>query len=95
MTSSLIAARYIFPGFAFQPIAFVFPFTYLTRNAIFPMFIAWGVKSILLKLGGVELYKRAQPLFLGFAVGYVLGVAISFVVDWIFFPGAGHGIHSW
>ena len=87
--SVLVMLRYRFPGFAFHPIGMVFPFTYLTRFAIFSMFLAWFTKAILLRLGGVELYKKTQPLFLGLAVGYSLGVAFSFVVDWIYFPGAG------
>ena len=91
----IVILRYRFPGFAFHPIGMVFPFTYLTRNAIFSMFLAWFVKAILLRLGGVDLYRRTQPLFLGMAVGYAFGVAYAFVVDWIFFPGAGHGIHAW
>ncbi len=93
--AGLIFLRYRFPGFAFHPIGMVFPFTYLTRFAVFSMSIAWLVKFILLRLGGVELYRKTRPLFLGLAAGYALGVAYSFVVDWIYFPGAGHGIHSW
>ena len=84
----IVILRYQFPGFAFHPIGMVFPFTYLTRNAIFSMFLAWFIKAVLLRLGGVELYRKTQPLFLGLAVGYALGVAYSFVVDWMLFPGA-------
>jgi hypothetical protein len=93
--SALIFLRYRFPGFALHPIGMVFPFTYLTRFAVFSMGIAWLVKFVLLRLGGVELYRKTQPLFLGLAVGYALGVAYGFVVDWTYFPGAGHGFHSW
>ena len=93
--SALMAVRYRFPGFPVHPIGFVFPFTYLTRFAAMSFFVAWFSKVILLKLGGVSLYRRAQPLFLGLAVGYSLGVAVGFGVDWIWFMGAGHGFHSW
>jgi len=93
--SALVLLRYRFPGFPFHPIGFVFPFTYLTRFAVFSFFLAWAAKSLILGIGGVSLYKRTQPFFLGLAVGYALGVGVSFIVDWIFFPGAGHGIHSW
>jgi len=91
----LVFLRYHFPGFPFHPIGFVFPFTYLTRFAILSFFIAWAAKSLILGIGGVRLYRRTQPLFLGLAVGYAFGVAVSYLVDWVYFPGSGHGIHSW
>jgi hypothetical protein len=93
--SVLMTVRYIFPAFPIHPIGFVFPFTYLTRFAATSFFVAWVAKVVILKLGGVSLYRRAQPFFLGLAVGYAFGVALGFVVDWIWFPGAGHGFHSW
>ena len=93
--SGLILIRYRFPLFAFHPLGFVFPFTYLTRFAVFSMSLTWLTKAVLLRLGGQELYRKTQPLFLGLAVGYAFGVALSFLVDWAFFPGSGHTIHSW
>ena len=93
--SGLIVIRYRFPLFPFHPLGFAFPYTYLTRFAVFSMFLAWATKGVLLRVGGQELYARTRPLFLGFAVGYAFGVALSFLVDWAFFSGAGHTIHSW
>ncbi len=91
----LMAVRYRFPAFPVHPIGFVFPMTYLTRFALMSFFVAWASKSLILGIGGVSLYKRTQPLFLGLAAGYSVGVAVGFFVDWMWFPGAGHGFHSW
>ncbi len=93
--ATLIALRYRFPGMPIHPIGFVFPFTYLTRFSATSFFVAWLAKVVILKLGGVSLYRRAQPFFLGLAVGYAFGVAFAFAVDWVWFSGAGHGIHAW
>jgi hypothetical protein len=62
---------------------------------IFSLFLAWACKAIILRLGGVQLYRKSQPFFVGLLVGYALGVSLSSVVDMIWFNGQGHGIHSW
>ena len=46
-------------------------------------------------VGGVTLYTKTRPFFVGLATGYALGVAITFLVDWIWFFGQGHQVHSW
>ena len=60
-----------------------------------PFFIAWAVKVIVLKFGGVLLYRKSLPLFMGLMVGYVLGVSLCSVVDMLFFPQQGHVVHTW
>ncbi|MDP6037585.1 MAG: hypothetical protein QGG64_03475, partial [Candidatus Latescibacteria bacterium] len=60
-----------------------------------PFFIAWAVKSTVLKVGGVQLYRKTLPLFLGLMVGYVAGVSMCSVVDIVFFPQNGHVVHTW
>jgi uncharacterized protein DUF6784 len=62
---------------------------------VFAIFLAWAIKSLLLHLGGVERYEKAKPFFMGIIGGYALGVALSFLIDFIFFPGTGHQIHNW
>jgi hypothetical protein len=48
------------------------------------------VQFFLLRIGGVKLYKKTQPLFLGILVGYVVGVALAYSVDSIYFPDQPH-----
>ena len=59
------------------------------------VFVAWATKLIVLQLGGASLYNRSRPFFLGILVGYAAGVALSFAVDAIWFPGAGHCLHAY
>ena len=47
------------------------------------------------RLGGVERYEAARPFFMGMIGGYAFGVVLSFLIDWIWFPGSGHQIRGW
>lgn len=48
----------------------------------------WG------RVGGVRLYRRAAPFFLGLVLGCFTGIALSQVVDAIWFTGRGHFIYN-
>ena len=60
------------------------------RGAIFPIFLAWFIQAVLLRIGGGKLYRDAQPFFIGILIGYVLGQGLSFLVDSLWFPDAPH-----
>ncbi len=85
--------QYRFPGWPLHPLGF--PIGGCTKNLFFPVFLAWAIKKSLIHLGGIEAYERARPMFLGMIGGYALGVVLSFLVDWMWFPGTGHQIHNW
>ena len=57
-------------------------------------FVAWAIKTVLLRVGGVTLYRRAAPVFLGLTIGCFTGIALSQVVDAMWFPGLGHFIYN-
>jgi hypothetical protein len=63
--------------------------------AMFSVFMAWFIKSIMFRIGGVSLYKKTQPFFIGILFAFSIGVGISFLVDVIWFPRQGHLIDSW
>jgi hypothetical protein len=96
LCSALIYLRYRFPWWPLHPIGFTVASTsWALRVSVFSIFLAWLVKLVVLKVGGNRLYTRTRPFFLGMLVGYVTGVALSFVVDAIWFPGEGHMVHHW
>ncbi len=78
-----------------HPVGFAMSAMINTEHLALPMFIAWSIKSILLSVGGVQLYRRAAPFFMGIIVGYVIGVTLCSVVDMMWFPGQGHLVHDW
>ena len=95
ITFSLVSiARYRLTWWPLAPIGMVVPPTHAVHS-IFSVFCTCAIKSIILRIGGVDLYRRMRPLFLGLLVGHALGVLLSFVIDQIYFPGQGHHTHSW
>ena len=92
-TAVLFWLRYQFPGFPIHPIGFTISAAAPLQNTGLTIFIIWALKSLILRIGGLERYRATAPLFLGLMVGYLVGTALGIVVDIIWFPGQGHEIH--
>jgi len=82
------------PWWPIHPIGLAINGTYFTQKTSVAIFLAWLVKIVLLKVGGVNLYRRSRPFFIGILVGYGLAVILSTVIDYLFFFQNGHYIHS-
>ena len=89
----MIVARSFLSWWPISPIGFVVAAGGPVRHAFFPVFLAWLVKIILIRVGGMRLYRDAQPLIIGIIVGYVLGASIAIMADLLYFPGAVHELH--
>ena len=92
--AALYLLRSRFPWWPLHPIGLAVNCTYFTQKTFIAIFLIWAVKLVILKVGGVSLYRRSQPFFLGILVGYGLGVLVSILVDYLFFFGQGHYVHS-
>ena len=90
---TLLRSRLLWWGL--HPIGYATSAMINTNFLAVPFFIAWAVKTTVLKVGGVQLYRKILPLFLGMMVGYVAGVSLCSVVDMVFFPQNGHVVHTW
>jgi hypothetical protein len=88
--------RYRFLWWPIHPVGFTAGgLNWPIRASAFSLFLAWSCKLAILKIGGIRAYERARPFFLGTLLGYITGVAASFVIDVIWFPGQGHTLHHW
>ena len=80
-----------FSWWPFNPVAIAFP----TRRYGFSLLVVWATKALIMRFGGVVLYRKSLPFWYGLMIGYLLGVGISTGVDAIWFPDAGHIVHGW
>ena len=86
----LFYLRFLFPGFPLHPLGFTIAASAITQNIVVSVFIIWAIKSVLMRIGGLERYRQTAPLFLGLMVGYIAGVSLGVFVDILFFHGNGH-----
>jgi hypothetical protein len=68
LTVGMLAARAAFLRFPLNPIGYAIA-AFLGYRAWAAFLLAWVIKVMVLKMGGVQLYKRLVPAFLGFALG--------------------------
>ncbi len=69
-TSFLWWLRTRFPFWPFHPAGYLVAGEKSTMGRLwFSIFLSWGIKTGLLKVGGIRLYRKAFPLFLGLILG--------------------------
>ena len=90
---ALLRAR--FHWFSLHPMGLAFQYTFGTWLYWFSLFLVWCIKLVLLHFGGVRAYQAGKPFFYGLAIGYVLGVGLSGLVDLAWFPADAHHVHGW
>ena len=87
--------RYRFSWWPLHPIGMpVGVCSYPMTIIVFSIFVSWLAKWAIMRSGGISLYQRAQPFFIGLILGYFFGIGCSFLVDLIFFPGNGHSLYG-
>lgn len=68
---SLLRGRY--PWWPLHPAGFVLAHAGLSMWYVwFPMLMGWAVKAVILRVGGVKLFRRCVPFFIGLVIGDVL-----------------------
>lgn len=91
MTTALIILRYTFLRFPIHPVGFILAQTYAGRWMMGGVFFAWLIKALVLKYGGVKVFRKLVPLFVGLAVGEVATVGLWFLIV-RFIPGESYAL---
>lgn len=78
MLLSYMRMRYVW--WPFHPVGYCMSTTYLSYNTWMPFLIAWLAKICIIKAGGMKLYRKLIPLFLGFIAGDFLGGGLTTLV---------------
>jgi len=94
ITAVLTYLKYRFVHLPLHPVALMLQGTYMARKTVFSVFVTWMYKATVLKFGGVQLYRKGQPFFIGLLIGYAFGTFLACVVDGVFFFGQGHLVHG-
>ncbi len=76
ITLVLAWGRATFTGFPLHPLGFAMCATWGVIILWFSMLVAWLIKVPLLRYGGIPMYRRARPFFLGMIFGEFFSAAV-------------------
>ena len=79
----LSIAKIKIPGFPLNPVAYAMMSTYSTHFLWSSAFISWACKVLILKYGGLKVFTKALPFFLGLIIGDCLAGAFWCIVSMI------------
>jgi hypothetical protein len=79
MTVFLTVMRTGFVWWPLHPLGYALSGSWSTVQFWFPCLIAWALKSVSMRYGGLSFYRKARPFFLGLVVGE-FGMAVLFVL---------------
>jgi len=92
-TVLLTYLRHRFTWWRLHPIGFSIASVGQVQWTVLSLFVAWMVKTLIIRIGGLALFERAKPLFVGMVVGHFMGAGFSFLIDAIWFEGQGHSLY--
>ncbi len=89
----LQAMRMRFLWFPFHPLGFAFSTLYMTKNLWFSIFIAWLIKTMLLRYGGAKVHEKGKNFFVGLIVGQFVLNGVVLIIDC--FTGRSGNVLFW
>jgi len=88
--SVLSLCSYRFYWWPLHPLGLTIATLWNLRHIATSVFIAWALKGVIMRIGGITAYRRAKPFFIGLIVGFFIGVGVSYGIDAVWFYGKGH-----
>jgi hypothetical protein len=76
-TAAMVWARSVLTWFPFHPLGYAIAPTWTMHVFWFPAFAAWMVKSLMVRFGGIDIYRKFAPFMLGLIIGE-FGMAVFF-----------------
>jgi len=92
VTALLMVLKVRFAFWPLHPVAFPLAIDYQIETMLPALIIAWLTKMLLLRYGGLRMYRRSLPLFLGFIIGNAVMMLVVALVCFAFhipLPGWG------
>ena len=78
----LMLLRTRFVWWPLHPVALPLSTIWFTDTFFFSVFLAWGIKAVVLKFGGANLYRTTRPFFMGIIIGEVVCSGVWIIVDY-------------
>jgi len=79
----LMICRYRFPWWPIHPAGLAIGLTHPTFHVWFSIFVAWLIKVLVLKFGGISLYRSTRPFFLGMILGAFTTAGLWLLIDFL------------
>jgi|GEM_PF-2412731 hypothetical protein len=83
ITGVLWKATYSVVGFPFHPLGFALAMSHGVEFTWLAFFTVWIGKALILRWGGLRLYRQGIPLFLGITLGGLIATPFWGLVAWI------------
>jgi len=77
----LMLARWYYVWWPLHPLGYPIGPIVIMDHLWFNMFLAWLIKVVVLRYGGVALYRRTRPFFMGMIVGHIVPGGIFLFID--------------
>jgi len=84
ITSVLATLNRYFLWWPFHPLGYILGGEWMLRYYWFSIFLAWMIKWVILKFGGMEAHRKAVPLFIGVTVGDAMMLALWSIYGTVF-----------
>ena len=91
---TLTGLRYRFSRWPLNPIGMPVSSTWTSRVFFTSFFLGWLARATVNRVGGIGLYLRSRPFFVGVILGGFTAMGISAVMDQVWFPGEGHRLYG-
>jgi len=90
----LTLVRYWVPAWPLHPIGLAMQGNFGVCKTTFSVFIVWAIKAVVMRFGGIQLYEKGKPFFIGLLSAQAVSTGLMFVIDCIWFPFNGHNVHN-
>ncbi len=81
LTFLMMFARARLSWFPFHPAGLLMSLTWPGEALWSSIFIGWALKTLIMRFGGPDTYRKATPFFLGLALGDVISIFLWLIVD--------------
>lgn len=77
----MIHAHARYAGWRLSPLGFLFGSTWTMGHLWFSVFLGWLASALATRAGGLRLYRRLRPMFIGFVLGEFVTAALWIPID--------------